>query len=119
MCIRDRIRRHLRQAGLRVERVRAVSFFRLDLLKRTLPTGFLVALDRLLQPTGRVWQPAPSVFLRAVAPADRPAAPPGAFFRCVHCGSLALVDGGDRLTCTDCDASFPVRDGLYDFRGEE
>jgi len=105
------------QANLRIDRARAVSFFRLALLKRLLPTPWLVALDGLLQPVGDLWEPTPSVFLRATAPADRSPAPPGTFFRCIHCGSAALVDGGDRLICTDCQAVFPIEEGLYDFRG--
>lgn len=113
------IRRHLSGAGLRVRRMRAVSYFRLGLLKRTVPTSLLVALDRILQPTGAVGVWSPSVFLCAVAPADTPPAPPGAFFRCTRCGSATLVDEGERLICTDCEARFPLRQGLYDFRWGE
>jgi ubiquinone/menaquinone biosynthesis C-methylase UbiE len=111
------IRQHLEEAGLRVERVRTVSHFRVGLLKRTVPTGLLVALDRLCQPTGELWQLSPSLFLRAAAPADKASAPPGTFFRCTVCGSTVLVDEGDRLICTDCGARFPFQDGIYDFRG--
>jgi ubiquinone/menaquinone biosynthesis C-methylase UbiE/uncharacterized protein YbaR (Trm112 family) len=113
------IRRHLEECGLRVTRIRTVSHFRVGFLKRTVPTGLLVFLDRLLQPTGALWQLTPSVFVRAAAPADRPPAPPGSFFRCTACGSLLLVDEGDRLICTDCGTAFPFQDGLYDFRGGE
>lgn len=111
------IRRHLEETGLRICQTRAVSYFRLGFLKRTVPVKWLVTLDRLLQPIGGLWPPTPSVFVRAVAPADHPTAPPGAFFRCVACGSLLLADAGDHLTCTDCGAVFPLEDGLYDFRG--
>jgi len=111
------IRRHLEECGLRVTRIRTVSHFRVGFLKRTVPTGLLVFLDRLLQPTGALWQLTPSVFVRAAAPADRPPAPSGSFFRCTACGSLLLVDEGDRLICTDCGTAFPFQDGLYDFRG--
>jgi SAM-dependent methyltransferase len=113
------IRRHLTETGLRLERTRAVSHFRLDLLKRTVPTGLLVALDRLLQPAGALCQVSPSVFVRAAAPADRPAAPAGAFFRCTGCGSTVMVDAGDHLACTRCGARFPLQEGIYDFRGGE
>ena len=110
---------HLVEAGLQIERVRTVSHFRVGFLKRTVPTGLLVALERLFQPTGALWQLAPSVFLRAVAAADKPAAPAGAFFCCTACGSTMLVDEGERLTCSDCGARFPLQDGIYDFRGGE
>ncbi len=113
------VRRHLKECGLRIAQIRTVSHFRVGFLKRTVPTGWLISLDRLLQPTGALWQLSPSVFVRAAAPEDRPAAPPGGLFRCIACGSLLLADEGDRLLCTDCDTAFPFQDGLYDFRGEE
>jgi len=111
------IRQHLGETGLRIERVRTVSHFRVGFLKRAVPPGLLVALDRLCQPTGELWQLSPSVFLRAVAPADKSSSPPGTFFRCTACGSTMLVDEGDRLRCTDCGARFPFQNGIYDFRG--
>ncbi len=113
------IRRHLEEAGLRVRRTRAVSCFRVGLLKRTVPTGWLVALDRWLQPVGALYPLTPSVFVQAIAPPDGPSAPPGAFFRCVACGALSLADEGEQLVCTECRAIFPVQDGLYDFRGKQ
>jgi ubiquinone/menaquinone biosynthesis C-methylase UbiE len=113
------VRRHLEEVGLQVERMRTVSHFRLNLLKRVVPTRLLVALDRLFQPTGALWQLSPSLFLRAVAPADKGPAPSGAFFRCTACGSVMLADEGERLCCRDCGACFPLHDGIYDFRGEE
>jgi SAM-dependent methyltransferase len=118
------MRERLAEVGLRVERLRTVSHFRLGILKRIVPTGLLVALDRLLQPTGVLCQLSPSVFVRCGASADKPAAPPGAFFRCIVCGSTGLttggstmlVDAGEALSCTGCGARFAVRGGVYDFR---
>lgn len=110
------VQEHLRKVGLTVQRARAVSFFRVGFLKRTIPTGLLVTLDGWLQPVGALFPLTPSVFLQAVAPPDRSPAPPGAFFRCTACGSLLLVDEGNRLRCTDCGRAFPIQDGLYDFR---
>jgi SAM-dependent methyltransferase len=110
------MRERLADVGLPVQKVRAVSHFRLGLLKRMVPTGLLVTLDRLLQPTGGLCQLSPSVFVRCVARTDKPAAPSGAFFRCTVCGSTMLVDEGDVLSCTDCGARFAVRDGIYDFK---
>lgn len=73
------VREWLAEAGFAIERQLSVSFFRLRLLKRVLPTGILVALDSLLQPAGRWLQLSPSVFTlaRARPPAastDRPRA---------------------------------------------
>jgi ubiquinone/menaquinone biosynthesis C-methylase UbiE len=106
----------LSKVGLRVKKLRAVSHFRLGLLKRLMPTKLLVALDQLLQPTGRLWQLTPSVFVRCAAQANKPAAPQGAFFRCTVCGSTVLVNKGVALSCTDCGARFAIHDGIYDFK---
>lgn len=108
--------KHLAEVGLRMREVRTVSHFRLGLLKRTMPTGLLVALDRLLQPTGALWRLTPSVFVRCEARVDQRVAPQSAFFRCTACGSTELGNGGDVLFCANCGARFAVRDGIHDFK---
>lgn len=110
------MRERLSEVGLEVQELRTVSHFRLGLLKRMVPAGLLVWLDRLMQPTGALWQLAPSVIARCTASGDRAAAPAGAFFRCTVCGSTMLVDEGLELSCTDCGVRFAVRDGIYDFK---
>jgi len=117
------MRERLTEVGLRVQTLRTVSHFRLDLFKRLVPTNLLVALDRLCQPTGALWQLTPSVFVRCKANSGKLSAPQGAFFRCTVCGSTALVDGEGALSCTDCGARFAVHAGcgasgaIYDFKG--
>ena len=110
------MRERLSEVGLQVQQLRTVSHFRIGFLKRTVPTGLLVALDRLLQPTGAMWQLAPSVLARCTGGTGKSAAPPGAFFRCTVCGSTMLVDEGETLSCTDCGARFAIHDGIYDFK---
>ena len=110
------IREHLAQAGLRVQKQRTVSHFRMGLLKRLVPTALLVSLDRLFQPSGALWQLTPSVFVRCVAGGDDPPAPPDAFFRCPACGSPALAEERGALVCAGCGARYAVRDGIYDFK---
>lgn len=110
------IHERLAEVGLRVQQQRTVSHFRLGFLKRALPTDLLVALDRLLQPTGGVVQLAPSVFVRCEARAEKPAAPDGAFFRCTVCGLTELADLKEVVSCVACGARFPVREGVYDFK---
>ena len=61
------VEEQLNRVGLAVEARRAVSTFRVGLLKRTVPTGVLVGLDRLWQPLGGVVPVSPSVFLRCRA----------------------------------------------------
>jgi SAM-dependent methyltransferase len=108
--------KRLAEVGLRMREVRTVSHFRLGLLKRMMPTGLLVALDRLLQPTGALWRLTPSVFVRCEARADQRVAPQSAFFRCTVCGSTELGNGVDVLFCANCGARFAVRDGIHGFK---
>jgi hypothetical protein len=110
------MRQQLAAAGLRVRGQRTVSHFRVPALKRLVPARLLAALDGLCQPTGALWQLTPSVFVRSEAPADKPAAAAGAFFRCTVCGAAVLTDEGDALSCADCGARFAARDGIYDFK---
>ncbi len=110
------MRARLAEIGLKVRDIRTVSHFRIDLLKRVIPVDFLVALDRLLQPTGALCQLSPSVFVRCEGEAEKRGAPEGAFFRCTVCGSTMLVDEGTVLSCIDCGARFAVREGIYDFK---
>jgi SAM-dependent methyltransferase len=110
------MRERLADSGLQVEEIRTVSHFRLGLLKRLVPTPVLVSLDRLVQPTGALWQLTPSVFVRCRARAGGPRAPAGTFLRCTVCGSTMLVNEGDVLSCVDCGARFAVRDGILDFK---
>ena len=59
------VRRLLRRAGLRVEVVRAVSLFRLPMLRDRVPAGWLAAVEGPLQgPLGSM-TPGPSVYVRA------------------------------------------------------
>jgi SAM-dependent methyltransferase len=110
------VEERLREAGLQVRERRAVSTFRLGLLKRLVPTAVLVALDRLCQPLGGLAPVSPSVFVRCEAAGHKPRADEGAFFRCTACGSTTLAEREDALVCQSCDASFPIQNGIYDFR---
>lgn len=113
------IRQQLAAVGLRIEETRTTSHLRVGLLKRTVPTGLLVALDRLFQRTGALWQLTPSVFHRAVASVDKPPADAGTYFRCPVCRSMALEEADDHLVCTACGTRFPIADGIVDLRGGE
>lgn len=112
----DAMARWLREAGFATERRRALSYLRLGALKRALPTGLLVTLDRLLQPTGE-WAPySPSVFTLNRAIGDTPpAALEGPLFKCLNCGGPLRVDG-ETVVCDAGDGRWPIRDGIYDFK---
>jgi ubiquinone/menaquinone biosynthesis C-methylase UbiE len=110
------VRRWLVEADFTVERQLTVSHFRLGAFKRYLPLELLVGMDSLAQLTGDWWQLSPSVFARCRAEGATPAAAPGAFFSCPHCGHAPLLEAPDALTCPACSSLWGVRDGIYDFR---
>jgi hypothetical protein len=106
----------LREAQLAPRAMRALSYFRLPVLKRLIPHTLLVTLDALVQPSGQWVQLSPSLFVRAQATGASPVASPGHFFRCPECGSLELNENGDHLRCSGCDRRWAMRDGIYDFK---
>ncbi len=106
----------LREAGFVTERRRALSYFRLGVLKRAVPTRLLVALDRLLQPTGEWALYSPSVFTRNRAVGEGPApALDGPLFKCLSCGGPLHVEG-ETVACANGDGRWAIRDGIYDFK---
>ncbi|HOT90280.1 MAG TPA: class I SAM-dependent methyltransferase [Anaerolineae bacterium] len=105
----------LEQVGLRREAVRTVSHFRINLVKRLIPTRVLTALDALLQPTGALWQLSPSVFTRARADAGKSAASTGAFFRCPACGAPLGAPPQVEFRCA-CGKVWRREGLIYNFR---
>jgi SAM-dependent methyltransferase len=110
------VRAWLRACGFAIERQLTVSHFRLGPLKRWLPLGLLARLDALAQLTGDWWQVAPSVFVRARAAGDSPAASAVGFFRCPACGHFPLPEAAGPLVCPACSRVWEARAGIYDFR---
>jgi ubiquinone/menaquinone biosynthesis C-methylase UbiE len=109
------IQRQLGEVGFKVEKQLAVSHFRASWLKRNIPHKLLVGLDGVLQPTGALWQYAPSLFDRTSAVGASPAVPEGAFFRCPICGE-SLPEQSSSLLCQGCGHEWPFAAGIYDFR---
>jgi ubiquinone/menaquinone biosynthesis C-methylase UbiE/uncharacterized protein YbaR (Trm112 family) len=111
--------RLLKEARFTIERALTVSHFRMGLLKKIMPLKALIWMDSLLQPTGSWIRVTPSVFTRTVAMGESPFAPGGAFFQCPACASGTLADTPPELHCSQCGRTYPVIDGIYDFRLEQ
>lgn len=108
----------LRSAGFSIERRLTVSHFRVGLLKRLFPAGFLARLDGLAQLTGDLWQLSPSVFVRTRAAGENPVHEAESIFRCPECRYYPLKEVVEGLVCGGCGRTWPVRDGIYDFTGK-
>jgi len=109
----------LQAISLHIDRTLTVSHFRMDLLKRLVPTGILVTLDSFAQWTGSLWQLSPSVFVRASLGGQRSGAISEEvihWFKCPQCGSSPLKDHSDYLQCSSCGSQWAIRDGIYDFK---
>jgi ubiquinone/menaquinone biosynthesis C-methylase UbiE len=112
------IRQQLQKVNFAPERMLAVSYFRFEPLKRLIPTGILVSLDRVLQHTGNWWQLSPSIFVSNGHPLNGDPAAPDAFFACPYCQTPLGQTQKDRLRCTNpqCGHHWQIDDGLYDFK---
>lgn len=111
------VRKQLSGAGFEPGRSLSVSYFRVPLLKRVVPTSLLVGLDSVMQRTAKLWQLSPSVFIHNRNPSSGQPAQAGQFFACPKCSTpLKDDERQSALSCTGCGAKWKVEDGLYDFK---
>ena len=112
------IRRQVGECGFETRRTIPVSWLRLALIKRALPTSLLVRLDEALQATG--WLLSPSVFLdlrlnkasksSAVVADENPLA----ILRCPLTGSALRREGSSLRNASG--QLWGISKGVYDFR---
>jgi len=119
----EAVRNWLKDLGFAIEKTLTLSYFRVGLLKRIVPTSVLVFFDSLLQWTGAWWQLSPSVFVRAKKVRRHASRIPPhgqdnilSYFKCPDCGHSPLIDKTEFLECSNCQKKWGVRDGIYDFR---
>ncbi len=110
------VRKWLKEESFDLERQLTVSHFRIGILKRLFPAGFLAWLDSFAQLTGDWWQLAPSVFTISEAVGETEIADEDAFFQCPQCQHAPLDESVEMLTCPNCGAKYAIRNGIYDFR---
>lgn len=112
----DFVAARLGEAGLHVESARAVSTFRVPVLKQLAPPRLLARLDGWLQVPTAGLKLAPSVFYRAHADKAGPPEVGAELWRCPNCGSFDLAASETALHCNRCRSRWPAEDGIYDFR---
>lgn len=106
----------LEDLDFQVRRRLAVSYFRLDIVKRLAPLKLLVGLDSLLQPTGNLFQFSPSVFVRARAIGGSHGVEGDAFFCCPACRETLPGMANGYLSCGGCGSKWGIEDGIYNFK---
>jgi SAM-dependent methyltransferase len=108
------IQEALDAAGYQMGERLAVSYFRLDALKKRLPVDLLVSLDALLQPSGLLYSP--SIFAHCTAKGDGPDDIAAAsVFACPETGG-ELIREGDTFYSPQAQQRWAIRDGIYDFK---
>ena len=112
----ETIRKWLKDENFNLERQITVSHFRIGIIKKLFPAEFLAWLDSLAQLTGNWWQLTPSVFTVSEAIGESTIAADGAFFQCPQCNHAVLKEEPEMLTCSNCNAKYAIRNGIYDFR---
>lgn len=108
------IQKTLQNLGFETRQRLPVSFFRLGILKRTVPTGILTALDSGLQKSGMLVTP--SIFTQNYTAGTRPTQLSSNLFKCPACSSIELQTQTDKLVCQTCGKHWSTSDGIYDFR---
>jgi len=110
------VRNWLKECDFQLERQLTVSHFRMGVLKKVFPPGFLAWMDALASLSGDWWQLSPSVFTRSMATGTGQPAATGTFFKCPECSDPGLVEHSDHLACPGCGRKWALRDGIYDFK---
>jgi ubiquinone/menaquinone biosynthesis C-methylase UbiE len=121
------MKQQLSAAGFSIEKIRAVSMFRLDFLKKLFGAKRLAAIDGALQRPLAPCAISPSMFVRC-----RASSPAGAsstlqlkadeaeiegvgLFKCPMCHAALVAASDEELHCAN-GHRWSTRDGIYDFR---
>lgn len=108
----------LTKSEFAVRDTRAVSTFRIGLLKRTVPANILAGIDGLVQHPISNFQLSPSLFFRNQS--IKPGAPAinQSLWRCPACGSTQILESTEALSCGACARTYPIVDGIIDFKSQ-
>ena len=103
------------RTGFAVDIGLAVSHFRYPALKRLIGAATLARIDGALQTPAAALKLSPSIFMRGRT-AGAGALRTDTLFACPICRCQQLTQTGEALLCTACGATWPIVDGIYDFR---
>jgi SAM-dependent methyltransferase len=110
------IEANLHAANFTIQARRAVSTFRIPILKQIIPAKILAALDGNLQTLISNLDLSPSIFLRNQS--TKPGAPSlnSSLWRCPACRSTDVVESSDAIVCHACSRHYPIANSIIDFR---
>ena len=114
----DYMQEQVEQAGFEIHQAVPVSWFRVGLLKRSVPTSILSSLDSIVQKSG--WKISPSIFLdlelmgQSESQLDIGQDNPLEIFKCPQSGTP--VHREDDVLVSETGLRWGIYDGVYDFR---
>ena len=114
----DYMQAQVNQAGFDILHSVPVSWFRVGLLKRSVPTSILSSLDSIVQKSG--WKISPSIFLdleltgQTESHLDFGQDNPVDIFKCPQSHTVLSRDGDNMMSETGI--RWGIYDGVYDFR---
>ncbi|MFA7308548.1 MAG: methyltransferase domain-containing protein [Patescibacteria group bacterium] len=113
----------IRKSGLSIRRILSVSNLRAGLIKKILPVSVMVLLEKVFQILFAPIRFAPSIFVLAQKGTGKlknsrtkeQEALTG-ILQCPSCTSHLLLFAQTHILCNGCHKSYPIIDGIYDFR---
>ena len=115
------VRKELESNGFEIEKTLSVSNLRIQSLKSNPKNlGWMLKAESLMQNCFSGLQLSPSIFLRCKkVTGEIPSERPASIFACPKCGCESLDETKDVVTCPQCGKSYPIVDGIYNFRLDE
>ena len=104
----------LHEAGFVIRDELAISHFRLPSVKRHVSAKLLARIDSALSRPDSLLKLSPSILVKSTS--DKAVLSANGFLRCPHCGSSALENVENAVKCTQCGQSWPIVEGIIDFR---
>ncbi|HRY60338.1 MAG TPA: class I SAM-dependent methyltransferase [Patescibacteria group bacterium] len=117
------MRNEVKNKELQINKEVSVSNLRSTLVKKILPVPIMVGIDKLFQPIFSLLKFGPSIYIFAEKHPNIPEVIPTELtiqdiLKCPKCGCQNLIFLKPEVRCKECEKTYPIVDGVYDFRVE-